>query len=773
MGRSLRACPGRAFSICVARRLQRYAERPVTETELRSTLGSDGPAPADRQQASGGLSSTVRGVLVCALSLAAGTRAAAQPSTVPVGRERLALAVSEFQAAWQRAWRDSEEYRRLRIPQEVYRQRFFTVHCHSDYWDPVFRQRWNFNPTSLAPNQVIIDRRIVGHTWCPRWMVTPSLIEADDESVWRDLALRPAYRAGIAAKRARLLSVLDSAYRLAPQDAWLAGQSVRFHLEALDVPHALEAAATCRAAAAWCAALAGLVHTRAGAIVSVDSAFTVMRRAMSDSARCQWDDVVELLTPTEQEPYRTIGCGQRIVMAERLWWLADPLWRDPGNARRAEHDARRTEIALRLTTAQDERLVFDRARGGESVAAMIVRYGWPTYRTWLGRSGDREHDRYVQEELRGVQTPPYTSFEYALDRAHTVPTWRAVTDPFRAVPGDWQLAAEDSTGHPSATQWPAEHFKPARRLVALPDGQTITVRRQSFVEVVSALTLSHPAQLRSSERFDVMLLASNGPDKVDSLDRQWAAGGDTVRLRGRLAGGATLLAIEAAGPATTPLDARTRFGYAAPQPLSALAADEPAMSEIALLSTLDPGLLLAPTDTVLRNLRPTRTLAAEDRRLTVYCESYNVSAADSAQVALRVVPTEKAGALRELGNRLRLLDDPTRGSRSAGTTTSGVTARARSRDPFPHRCAPWRWTWVNCGRGPTPSKSRCDDGMGAVRYNAPRSRCYREHRTGSQSRRNVSNPWCGAGARGGRPVYGGRTNPYERIVSSEDLRSGL
>lgn len=633
----------------------------MTETELRGTLAFDGTALADRQRARGGIAATARGVLVCALLIAAGTRAAAQSSTVPVGRERLELAVSEFQAAWQRAWRDSEEYRRLRIPQEVYRQRFFTVLCHPEYWDPAFWQRWNLIAPPLVPDQVIIDRRIAGHTWCPRWIVTPSLIEADDESVWRDLALRPAYRAGIAAKRARLLSMLDSAYRLAPQDAWLAGQSVRFHLEALDVPHALEAAATCRAAAAWCAALAGLVHTRAGAIVSADSAFTVMRRTMSDSARCQWDNAVELLAPAEQEPYRTIGCGQWIIMAERLWWLADPLWRDPGNARKAEHDARRTEIALRLMTAQDERLVFDRARGGESVAAMLVRYGWPTYRAWLGKSWDQDHDSHVQQGLRGVPTPPYTSFEYALDRAHTVPTWRAVEDPFRAVPSDWQLAAEDSAGRPSSAQWPAEHFRPARRLVPLPDGQTITVRRQSFVEVVSALTLSHPAQLRSSERFDVMLLASNGPDKVDSLDRQWAAGGDTVRLRGRLAGGATLLAIEAAGPATTPLDARTRFGYPAPQPLSALAADEPAMSDIALLSTLDPGLLLAPTDTVLRYLRPTRTLVAEDRRLTVYWESYNVSAADSAQVALRVVPTEKAGALRELGNRLRLLDDPTAG----------------------------------------------------------------------------------------------------------------
>jgi hypothetical protein len=455
--------------------------------------------------------------------------------------------------------------------------------------------------------------------------------------------------------------VLDAAYRLAPQDAWLAGQSVRFHLEALDAPQALEAAVTCRATAAWCAALVGLVHTRAGAFVSADSAFTVMRRAMSDSARCEWDNTMELLAPAEQASYQSLGCEQRLVVAERLWWLADPLWRDPGNARRAEHDARRTEIALRLMTSQDERLVFDRARGGASVAAMIVRYGWPTYRAWLGKYGDREHDACVQQALRGVPTAPYTSFEYALDRAHTVPTWRAVTDPFRAVPSDWQLAAEDSAGRPSAAHWPAEHFRPARRLVSLPDGQTISVRRQSFVEVVSALTLSHPAQLRSPEPYDVMLLASNGPDKIDSLDRQWAAGGDTVRLRGRLTGGPTLLAIEAAGPATTPLNARTRFGYAAPQPLSALAADEPAMSDIALLTTLEPGLLLAPTDTVLRYLRPTRTLGADDRRLAVYWESYNVSAADSAQVALRVVPTEKAGVFRELGSRLRLLDDPTEG----------------------------------------------------------------------------------------------------------------
>jgi hypothetical protein len=580
---------------------------------------------------------------------------------VAAGRERLELAVSEFQAAWQRAWRDSEEYRRLRIPQELYRQRFYTVHCHPEYWDPAFWQRWNSIAPPLVPDQLIIDRRIAGHTWCPRWMVDPSLLEADDESVWRDLALRPTYRRGIAAKRLRLLSALDAAYRLAPQDAWLAGQSVRFHLEALDAPQALEVATRCQAAASWCAALVGLVHTRSGAFSSADSAFSMMRRTMSDSARCEWDNTVELLGPAEQASYRSLGCEQRLVMAERLWWLSDPLWRDPGNARKAEHDARRTEIALRLMTSQDERLVFDRARGGESVAAMIVRYGWPTYRAWLGKSGDRGHDPYVERELRGVPTPPYTSFEYALERAHTVPTWRAVTDPFHAVPGDWQLAAEDSAGRPSASVWPAEHFKPVRRLVSLPDGQTITVRRQSFVEVVSALTLSHPAQLRSSEPFDVMLLASSGPEKVDSLDRQWAAGGDTVRLRGRLAGGATVLAIEAAGPATTPLDARTRFGYAAPQPLSALAADEPAMSDIALLTTLEPGLLLAPTDTLLRYLRPTRTLAAADRRLTVYWESYNVSPSDSARVVLRIVPTERAGALRDLGSRLRLFDDPTEG----------------------------------------------------------------------------------------------------------------
>lgn len=601
----------------------------------------------------------MRAGLLCALLFMPSTATEAQSPPTTVGRERLELAVSEFQAAWQRAWRDSEEYRRLRIPQEVYTQRHFAVHCHAEYFDPLFWQRSNVKRPPLELDQVIIDRRIAGHLWCPRWMVASSLIEADDESVWRDLALRPAYRARVAAKRSRLLSVLDSAYASAPHDAWLAGQTVRFHLEALNVPNATSAATTCKAATSWCAALTGLVHARSGALLSADSAFHAMRRAMSNSARCEWDNAAELLAPSEQSNYRSIGCEERIVMAERLWWLADPLLRAPGNARRTEHDARRTEIALRLMTSQDERLAFDRARGGESVAAMIVRYGWPSYRAWLGKFEDRGHDPYVQQQLRGVPAPPYTSFEYALDRVHTMPTWRAVADPFRAVPGDWQLAAEDTAGMPSPTQWPAEHFRPARRLVSLPDGQTVSVRRQSFVEVVSALTLSHPAQLRSPGQFDLMLLASSGPEQVDSLDRQWAASGDTVRLRGRVAGGPLLLAIEAVGNATTALDARTRFGFAALQPLSALAADEPAISE--LLTAVDPGQLQAPTDTLLRYLRPTRVFGAGDRRLTVYWESYNLSPADSAQVVLRVVPSERAGALRDLGSMLRLLDNPAEG----------------------------------------------------------------------------------------------------------------
>jgi len=570
--------------------------------------------------------------------------------------------LSEYNAAWQRAWRDSEEYRRFRISTELYQLRHTMLHCHPEYFDEANRRRWKYPDSLPVAFQAVISAKEPSHWLCPGWRLTSDLIDASDESVWRDFALRPQYRASIAAKRSRLLVTLDSAHTVNPGNAWVAGQLVRLRLADLDERGAARAAANCRAESWWCLALKGLAQTRSGGYLAADSSFLGMRHAMRDSLRCEWDDVSELLEGDDRLRLRSMSCAAREQLAGTIWWLADPLWREPGNARRIEHDARRTEIHIGRMVTQDERLSYDRLRGGEAVASMILRYGWPSYRGWLGMFDERDHTNWLTFTLRRwPPSPPYSTLEFALDRIHTLPTWRAAVNPFDATSQDWRFIDEDSTGMPTSTWWPTEHFRPARRLVQLPEGQTVSVRRQSYVEVVSAVTMAHPSQLRARDRYDVMLLASSGPERVDSLDQQWAASGDTLRLRGRLPGEPTLLGIEAVGQAAGGVDARTRFGFSPPRPLSALDADEPAVSDLALLPALSADQLAAPSDTLLHLLRPSSRLVANDRRLSLYWESYNTRPADSAQIVLRVVPENGASLLRRLGIAARLISDPTEG----------------------------------------------------------------------------------------------------------------
>jgi len=594
---------------------------------------------------------------------AAVTTAHAQSSDLRSRVEpRLQFMVGEYHAAWQRAWRDSEEYRRFRISNELYALRHTMLHCHPEYFDEAHRWRWNFPDSLPVAFQAVINAKEPSHWLCPGWRLTSQLIDAADESVWRDFALRPQYRTNIAARRSHLLATLDSAQSVDPGNAWISGQLVRLRLADLDERGAARAAANCRTEGWWCLALRGLVQARSGQYLAADSSFRGMRQTMGDSLRCEWDDVSELLEGGDQARFRSMSCAAREQFTGTIWWLADPLWREPGNARRMEHDARRTEINIGRMATQDERFSYDRQRGGEAVASMILRFGWPTYRGWLGMFDERDHTNWLTVTHRAwPPSPPYSTLEFSLDRIHTLPSWRAALNPFEAKSEDWRFIDEDSTGMPTAIWWPTEHFRPARRLVQLPEGQTVSVRRQSYIEVVSAVTMGHPAQLRARDRYDVMLLASSGPERADSLDQQWAASGDTVRLRGRLSGEPTLLGIEAVGQAADGLDARTRFGFSPPRPLSALAADEPAVSDLALLPPLSAAQLAAPSDTLLHLLRPSSMLTANDRRLSLYWESYNTRPSDSVQIVLRVVPENGASLLRRLGIAARLIADPTEG----------------------------------------------------------------------------------------------------------------
>ena len=65
----------------------------------------------------------------------------------------------------------------------------------------------------------------------------------------------PAEPAEIDALRERLLAILDAAASADPADGWVAGQRVRYRIEAGRPRDAVEAAAECAAEPWWCAAL--------------------------------------------------------------------------------------------------------------------------------------------------------------------------------------------------------------------------------------------------------------------------------------------------------------------------------------------------------------------------------------------------------------------------------------------------------------------------------------------------------------------------------------
>jgi len=181
----------------------------------------------------------------------------------------------------------------------------------------------------------------------------------------------PREPAQIARERARLLAVLDSVALALPGDAWVAGQRVRYQLEAGRPDAATEVARACRAAAWWCTALQGLVQHVAGSYEAAERSFETALEAMPEDERCRWNDLSDLLEEPLRRRYRRLSCGERRGFEARLWWLAQPLWSLRGNDRRTEHYARVTMARL-----------LERARSpyglwGDDERELIVRYGWP------------------------------------------------------------------------------------------------------------------------------------------------------------------------------------------------------------------------------------------------------------------------------------------------------------------------------------------------------------------------------------------------------------
>ena len=309
----------------------------------------------------------------------------------------------------------------------------------------------------------------------------------------------------IRARRAELIRSLDSAATLLEGDAWVAGQLVRYLVEAGRTDDAIRfTRERCRSDAAWCAALAGYAAHIAGRFAAADSAFAIALSEMTPAERCRWLDVSDLLDDELARQYKALDCDGRDSLTRKLLWLGAPLYSVSTTDLLTEQLARFTRVRMAEHSAEP-----DGESWGDDVRELMLRYGWPR---WYSRS----------EPPIGSQLQPSITGHDAGMPYDFIPRLHALEHLGHVSPDDWTLDdARAPTGY-------APSF--ARSVHDLP-GQIATFRRGDSALVVAAWDARRDTTLLGRTLQAALVLAPLAGDLVISRDstahtvgRLWATG---------------------------------------------------------------------------------------------------------------------------------------------------------------------------------------------------------------------------------------------------------
>lgn len=567
-----------------------------------------------------------------------------QPAHAIALRDSLEAAELRFMHDWNLVWRASEGARHeIQSTEFDLRTRNLQLHCHPP-------ENGGVRPMGTLPGSMIKSR----DSWfavCPSWSL--DAVVPLDERLGIDFALDTAYQRAARMARASLIAMFENAAVLLPRDDWLAGQRVRLLVDQREFDRALSVAASCQAKAWWCAALLGYTHSARQEVVPAESAFAAMNAALLAAERCRWNDLTELVDSAGRSAYARLSCAQREVVNARLWWLADPLYIEPGNERRVEQYARTVLRMLHGALDHDERYDWRADAGGDALELAIVRYGWPGYTWWGGEVNERSHSGYLAEHSTALNET-YTSFEYPRTALHTFALMSAVNDPLHARASDWSLSSPAST--PGPEQWPRELFSSHAPIAQLPDGQVAMLRREDHVHVAIASEL--PSYFGGDRpAIHATLLATEAPDAVRVVGGGVGSTLDApLVVRGDIPSRQTLIAVEfpAAGPRAPA--GRTRFSVAPPPTLAALKPGEFAVSDpVVLLAPLEGDTLPNGIDGALARMAGSTRVAFG--RLGVYWETYGLQPADSVEIAVWIERYTAQGIARRLGIALNVAAD--------------------------------------------------------------------------------------------------------------------
>lgn len=546
------------------------------------------------------------------------------------------------------------------------------LHCH-----PIRRARGGDVVREVAPEHIIDGQtresrsdllRVnnVQPAVCPVWAYDDQT-GGGDERLNIDAGILPSLRSGLALARDSLLATLDSTARRLPGDLWVAEARVRFAVDAGEYDRALASARACGLGPMWCNALAGYVLASKHDVAAADSAFTAAAAAMSPEQRCHWFDL-EWLIPlgVARAAYDRVPCERRDSVDRVIWWLADPLYAEPGNERRVEHYRRQLLDELRSRPAHAERDDWTWQRNGRGLAEMLTRYGWPSYAYWLGIAEDASHygalglpfPKYSPPDRRTLEAALFTTFEYKPPRIHSMARWSAVDDPLHATPADWELTAPLGTRLAADKGWwPIEHM--ARDSGAIEDipldrTQRVFLPRDSTVLFAIAAAAPKTGWAGAANGAATHLVFSPAPDSVLQWTRLTARDSTAVAW-GLVPPRPAIAGLEVL---TSPggWASRLRYGVAPPPPLSAWRRDTIAVSEPVFV---DASIAAEPltVNGALRRMLGTTTLT-NPHSVGVYWETYGLEPTDSVDVAVAITK-RVTGVLGRLGAAVGLAHQST------------------------------------------------------------------------------------------------------------------
>lgn len=454
----------------------------------------------------------------------------------------------------------------------------------------------------------------------------------------------PPDRPILVAARLQFVRSLDSLARLLPTDEWIAGQRVRYSIEAGLKDSALVAARECRAFGWWCGALRGLALHSLGRYPEAEAVWDSTLAQMSQPQRCMWTDISLYLDDDTRRQYSRNSCGSepRSAFERRTWWLSRLRYGMRGNDLRSEHFARLTyaEILRESKTPYD--FGFD-----EDERELLLRFGWNTGWTRGTSAPVRPGGPPVPSIIGFEPTPAY----------RFIPPFYVLSSPVTSDSTDWAVQLP-----PVVARYHAPY---AKRLLMLEHQQGL-FRRGDTALVVIAYDISRVDSLGDNPVEAALIATPTGsPQQLEQIRRNAPKRGT---LTVRAPWGPLLMSAELAVPGASTL-IRARYGIRPPL------ATGTRVSLSDLLFYEPYGQFPTSIEEALPHAIPTQRVRA-GQKLGVFWEAYGTNpSGEVVTFSLTVVPeTEEAGALSRAARALRLA----RESAPVSLTVQDVSARGSS-----------------------------------------------------------------------------------------------